>query len=293
MTAAPRAGVIGLGIIGSRVAARLAASKFPLSVWNRTQRDFPGLPPVAADPAGVARQADILQIFVADDAALRGVVSSMLPELAPRHLVLSHATVAPETVRELAAVCGASGAAFLDAPFTGSRDAAAQGMITYYIGGDEAALERSRPVLEASARSIVPLGSVGAASAVKIATNIVAAAAAVSLAEAVNLLRANGVDPAVLPEVLENNAARSGVTDLKLPCMLQEDFAPRFSAKNMRKDLRLAVAAATPGRRDLTAAMLRLYELACQQGRGEEDFAAVVKVDSPERRTSDPERKTG
>ena len=135
-------------------------------------------------------------------------------------------------------------------------------------------------MLEASAKAIIPLAAVGTASAVKIATNIMAAAAAVSLAEAVNLLRNNGIDPAILPAVLENNAARSGVTDLKLPCMLEEEFAPRFSAKNMRKDLRLACEAEAPGRRTLSEAMLRLYDAACESGLGEEDFAAVVKVSS-------------
>ena len=281
MAAAPSAGVIGLGIIGSRVAARVAAAGFPLAVWNRTSRDFAGLPPLARDPGAVAAEAEIIEIFVSDDTALREVIASMLPVLGPRHVVLSHATVAPQTVRTLAGDCAARGAGFLDAPFTGSRDAAAQGMITYYIGGETSALERARPVLDASAKAVIPIGSVGTASVVKIATNIMAAAAAVSLAEAINLLRANGVDPAVLPAVLENNAARSGVTDLKLPCMLQDDFAPRFSAKNMRKDLRLACEAATPGQRKLIEAMLHLYDGACEAGLGEEDFATVAKVASP------------
>ena len=280
MAAAARAGVIGLGIIGSRVAARLAAAGFPLGVWNRTPREFPGLPVPARDPAAVAENADIVQIFVADDAALRETLEKMLPSLAARHVLLCHATVAPQTVREMAGLAASRGATLLDAPFTGSRDAAAQGQITYYIGGEHAALERARPVLESSAKAIIPLGELGTASAVKIATNIMAAAAAVSLAEAVNLLRANGVDPGVLPAVLENNAARSGVTDLKLPCMLTGEFAPRFSAKNMRKDLRLACEAATPGQRKLSEAMLQLYDAACEAGWGEEDFATVVKVKS-------------
>ena len=280
MAAAPSAGVIGLGIIGSRVAARVAAAGFPLAVWNRTPREFAALPPLSRDPAAVAAQADIIEIFVSDDAALREVIASMLPVLGPRHVLFSHATVAPQTVRGLAGDCAARGAGFLDAPFTGSRDAAAQGLITYYIGGEDPALERARPVLEASAKAILPIGPVGTASAVKIATNIMAAASAVSLAEAINLLRANGLDPAILPAVLENNAARSGVTDLKLPCMLQGDFSPRFSAKNMLKDLRLARAAAAPGQSELTEAMRRLYELACAAGLGDEDFATVVKVKS-------------
>lgn len=280
MREATRAGVLGLGLIGSRVAARVAAAGFPLAVWNRTPRTFPGLPATAADPAAVATSADVLQIFVSDDAALRETVAAILPSLASNHIVLCHATVSPQTVREMAAAVGERGAALLDAPFTGSRDAAAQGQITYYIGGDAEVLERARPVLAASAKAILPLGEVGSASAVKIATNIVAAAAAVSLAEAIHLLRANGVDPRVLPAVLENNAARSGVTDLKLPCMLESDFAPRFSAKNMRKDLRLACEAAAAGQSELSEAMLRLYDLVCRAGFGEEDFASVVKIGS-------------
>ena len=266
MSSGLRAGVFGLGLIGSRVADRVQLAGFPLAVWNRTDRRFEGLPVPAPDPASVARDADILQIFVADDQALHDTVRALIPALGPRHVVLSHATVAPQTVRELAADVTATGAAFLDAPFTGSRDAAAQGQITYYIGGEAAALERARPVLAASAKAILPVGEVGQASAVKLATNIMAAAAAVSLAEAIHLLEANGVDPQRLVAALDNNAARSGVTDLKLPCMLGHDFAPRFSARNMRKDLRLASAAAAPEHRTLTDTMFSLHEQACQSG---------------------------
>ena len=277
----PRAGVLGLGLIGSRVAARVQSAGFPLAVWNRTARHFDGLPAIAPDPATVARAADILQIFVADDEALRDTVHALRPALGPNHVVVSHATVAPETVRALAAEAAAAGAAFLDAPFTGSRDAAAQGQITYYVSGDPAALERARPVLDASAKAILPMGELGTASAVKLATNIMAAAAAVSLAEAIQLLRAQGLDPRILVTALETNAARSGVVDLKLPCMLGNDYAPRFSARNMRKDLRLATAAADPQHRALTEAMLSLYEQACSDGLADEDFATVVKVASP------------
>ena len=276
-----RAGVLGLGLIGSRVAAKVQSAGFPLAVWNRTARQFDGLPAPAPDPASVARDSEILQIFVADDQALQDTLNALIPALGPRHVVLSHATVAPQTVRQLAADVTATGAAFLDAPFTGSRDAAAQGQITYYIGGNAAALERARPILTASAKAILPVGEVGQASAIKLATNIMAAAAAVSLAEAIHLLRANGVDPRTLVGALENNAARSGVTDLKLPCMLGHDFAPRFSARNMRKDLRLASAAAAPGHRALTDTLLSLYEQACQSGLADEDFATIVKVPSP------------
>jgi 3-hydroxyisobutyrate dehydrogenase-like beta-hydroxyacid dehydrogenase len=286
--ATPRAGVLGLGLIGSRVAARLQAAGFSPAVWNRTAREFPALPTLAPDPAAVARQAEILQIFVADDEALRTTMHALLPALGPQHIVISHATVAPQTVRDLAAEVQATGAAFLDAPFTGSRDAAAQGQITYYVSGAPAVLERARPVLGASAKALLPMGDLGTASAVKLATNIMAAAAAVSLAEAIQLLRAQGIDPHILVTALETNAARSGVTDLKLPCMLGDDYAPRFSARNMRKDLRLARDNAAPGHATLTTAMLALYDQACQSGLAEEDFATIIKVPSSATESSAP-----
>lgn len=278
-TSAPRAGVLGLGLIGSRVAARLQAAGMLRAVWNRTPRSHSRLPAPCATPADAARATDILQIFVSDDTALRETIHAMLPALGARHVVLSHSTVAPQTVRDLDAAVRATGAAFLDAPFTGSRDAAASGRIIYYVSGGHDALERSRPVLSASAAAIVPFGEIGVASAVKIATNVITAAACASLAEAVNLLRAQGISPHLLATALEHNAARSGVTDMKLPTMIEGDFAPRFSARNMRKDLRLAAELAGPGRRALIECITHLLEQACRRGFADHDFSVLARND--------------
>ena len=270
----PRAGVLGLGLIGSRVAARLLTAGFPLAVWNRTPRDLAPLPPLHSTPADVARAVDVLQIFVSDDAALGETVRAILPALESRHIVMSHSTVSPNTVRELGAEVGRTGAAFLDAPFTGSRDAAASGKLTYYVAGDPRILEKARPVLDASATSLLHVGDVvGHASTLKIATNVISAAAVASLAEAVNLLASNGLDPAILAPALGTNAARSGVTDLKLPCMLQGDFAPRFSARNMLKDMRLASLLAEPAQARLISCLL---EETCAAGLADADFSAIV-----------------
>lgn len=275
----PRAGVLGLGLIGSRVAARVLAAGFPLAVWNRTPRDFISLPPLASAPADAASRADVLQIFVSDDAALRETVRALLPALESRHIVMSHSTVSPKTVRSLGAEVGSTGATFLDAPFTGSRDAAASGKLTYYVAGDSCALELARPILEASATSLQHVGEiVGQASTLKIATNVISAAAAASLAEAVNLLATNGLDPAILASALETNAARSGVTDLKLPCMLDSDFAPRFSARNMLKDMRLASSLTNPAQARLISCITALLEETCASGLADADFSAIVKT---------------
>jgi len=136
MTDAPRAGVLGLGIIGSRVATRLNTAGVPLAVWSKSGKQIDGLPAPCANPVDVARSSDILQVFVSDDEAVRETFRAMLPELGPQHVVLIHSTVAPDTVRQLFVEAASRGTALLDAPFTGSRDAAAQGQLTYYIGGE-------------------------------------------------------------------------------------------------------------------------------------------------------------
>lgn len=277
-TLTPHVGVLGLGLIGSRVAACLREKKFPLTVWNRTPHEFSALPPLCATPREVARSADVLQLFVADDAALRETMQSLLPVLEARHIVLSHATVSPDTVRILAPKVQATGAAFLDAPFTGSRDAAAKGQLVYYVSGDSRVLERARQVLSASAVAILSLGEIGTASAVKVATNIITAATTAALAEGVQLLRNQGINPQLLATALAHNAARSGVTDMKLPCMLVEDFAPHFSTRNMCKDLRIAADLAAPEQRAVIECLLTLLDEACQQGFADSDFSILAKT---------------
>ncbi len=282
MASAPdpaRAGVLGLGLIGSRVAGRLAAAGLRPAVWNRTPRaDPPG--EACATPAAVAARAGVLQLFVADDAAVAEVLADLAPLLGPDHVVCVHSTVAPATMFRARDLVVAKGAGFLDAPFTGSRDAAAQGGITYYVGGEEAARDRARPVLEASSVRILPVGPVGHATALKLATNILSAASVAALAEAVALLEACEVDPFLLQAALETNAARSPVHDMKLPAMLQEDFAPSFSNANMRKDLRdvLEAAGEASTKFALVQSLCSIYSRAAASGLGQLDTAALIRL---------------
>ena len=84
----------------------------------------------------------------------------MLPALTAGHLVMNHATGSKKATLEAAKLIEGTGAAFLDAPFTGSKMAAQNGKLCYYIGASHLLLARSRPVLEASATKIMPRGAV-------------------------------------------------------------------------------------------------------------------------------------
>ena len=269
-------GVIGLGIIGSRVAALLRREGHAVSVWNRSPKPEPSF---LASATEVAEAADILQLFVRDGAALLDVLKTVGPALGPSHLVMNHATVGPAETLEAERLVKERGAAFLDAPFTGSRDAAAAAQLVYYVGGNESDLERALPVLKVSAKAILHMGPVGSATYVKIATNMISAAQVEALAEALALLDRGGVPLTRLGEALEHNVANSGVISAKLPLMLSGDFDPRFSVSNMLKDLRIALSCVEGKGIDLpvTAASAGALLGAMQAGRGGEDFSAIAR----------------
>jgi 3-hydroxyisobutyrate dehydrogenase len=268
-------GVLGLGIIGSRVADACRRAGLEVVAWNRTPRSGQA---ALATPGEVARAARVLQIFVTDDAALGSVVEALVPALTEHHVVLNCSTVSLDATRGAASAVAATGAAFLDAPFTGSKNAAAAGELVYYIGGPAAVLERVRWVLEPSAKAIIPLGGVGDATVIKIATNLVSAIAVEALSEALGVVTAHGVGAEQFLAAMEHNANSSGLSRMKLPGMVAGAFEPHFSLKNMWKDAgfaeRLAQAAGLeiPA---LTVARTRMGALV-GQGRGEEDFSVLA-----------------
>ena len=241
MSTPVRVGVIGLGIIGSRVAKNLRKKGFEVYVWNRTPKAEPNF---VHSPAEVAKAAQIIQIFVSNDAAVLETLAALRTELTPNHLILIHSTISPETVQKARDVVTSTGAHLIDAPFTGSKGAAENGQIVYYLAGDKADLERAEPVLEASRKALVYFNRFGDASLVKIATNMVTGAIVQALTEALTITERAGIDPQQLVTAIENNACRSGVSDFKLKAIIARDFDPNFSLMNMLKDSRLALGLA-------------------------------------------------
>jgi 3-hydroxyisobutyrate dehydrogenase-like beta-hydroxyacid dehydrogenase len=236
-----RVGVIGLGIIGSRVAKNLRKKGFEVYVWNRTPKAEPNF---VSSPAEVAKAAQIIQIFVSNDAAVLETLAALRTALTPNHLILIHSTISPEAVQKARDAVTSTGAHLVDAPFTGSKGAAENGQIVYYLAGDKADLERAQPVLEASRKALVYFSRFGDASLVKIATNMVTAAIVQALTEALTITERAGIDPQELVTAIENNACRSGVSDFKLKAIIARDFDPNFSLMNMLKDSRLALGLA-------------------------------------------------
>jgi 3-hydroxyisobutyrate dehydrogenase-like beta-hydroxyacid dehydrogenase len=246
-------------------------------VCSRTPRENePGYTPSVVD---LARESDVIQLFVRDAAALRDVVTAMLPGLSKGKTVINSATVSLTATKEAAKLLKKAGADFLDAPFTGSRDAAANGQLTYYAGGPPKVIERVRPVLEASSKFILVTGDTGTATVLKIASNMVSAVTVQALAEALGVVGSAGVPLEMFAQAMEHNANCSALVRMKLPGMIRRDFTPHFSLKNMLKDARYALALAGQGNMEgpvLTAAAACMAGLEAA-GRGDEDYSVLAE----------------
>jgi hypothetical protein len=149
----------------------------------------------------------------------------------------------------------------------------------YYVGGSKEALGDAQPILEATGKQIVPIGAVGQASAIKIATNMVTAASVQAAAEALALVQAHGLSLEKFVEAMHANASYSGTLAMKLPKMLSRDFEPHFSIKHMLKDMQIAGQLALSHYLDLavTAAARDQLVEQVQWGHGDDDYVAVVR----------------
>jgi 3-hydroxyisobutyrate dehydrogenase-like beta-hydroxyacid dehydrogenase len=270
-------GVIGLGIIGRGVAGNLRRKRLPVYVWNRSPRSVPNF---VGSPAEVAEICNQIQIFVSDDEALLQTVRQLSEKLTPRHVVIAHCTVAPDSMRAAAEIVERRKARFVEAPFTGSKTAAEKGELVYYACGNDAALREARPILEASSKGIIEIGpTIGQASAIKIATNMITAASVQAAAEALALVHVLGLPVEKFIEAMGSNASHSTTLAMKLPKMLSRDFEPHFSAKHMLKDMQIANQIGLSNYLDLGVTAAARDQLLEQMhwGHGDDDYSVIAR----------------
>ena len=268
-------GVIGLGIVGSRVAENLRKAQKHVYVWSRTPKPEPNF---MGSPGEIAANADAIQIFVTNGDALIQVVEAMEPNLNRGHLVINHATVDLATTKKAAQIVQAHGASFLDCPFTGSKMAAEKGQLVYYAGGDLAVLDKVRPLLALTSKHILHVGAIGDGTVLKITTNMISAATVQILSEALAVTEAHGVSGEKLLEALGHNACCSDLIRMKLPSILEDNYEAHFSLKNMFKDAQIALSLANANKIDTPAlsTTASIMFKTIQQGHGDEDYSVLA-----------------
>lgn len=267
--------IAGLGIIGSAWAQNLHADGLAVRGWNRSRKDFPFY---EADLAKAVADAEMIIVVVADPPAVESLLDVIVPHLKPGQLVAQSSTISAHWTKLFAQRVEATGAAFLEAPFTCSKLAAEARKTVFYLGGATELVEKARPVLERLSSKLLHIGPIGTASSLKLAMNLNLALMAEALSESLTLTRAEGIPDEKFFEALHPNVGRSGLSDLKEPKLRAGDFSPQFSLKHMNKDLRLALE--TAGKLDLpTAKTLKsFYDKGMAAGFADDDFTGVIRL---------------
>jgi 3-hydroxyisobutyrate dehydrogenase-like beta-hydroxyacid dehydrogenase len=275
-------GWIGLGIMGSRQAANLRRAGHELTVFNRTQStaqawaDEHGAT-VAPSPAAVAEHAEVVFSMVVDGPQVQEV---LLPAAREGVLFCDMSTIGPGWTRSIGEQLAQRGARLVDAPVTGSSPRAEDGTLTIMCGGEDADIERLRPLLETMGSLIVHAGPLGAGQAVKLINNAVAAANAATLAQALLVAGAQGLDLDALIEVMAAGSGASTMLTLKAGPMRAHDYTTLFKTEHMLKDLRLCLdeAAAAEIAFPAAAAAADALSAAVARGHGADDFAALLEA---------------
>jgi 3-hydroxyisobutyrate dehydrogenase len=272
--------------MGSGMAGRLLSAGFPLAVYNRKPEKAERLKSagafVARTPREAAARAEVVISMVADDVASRTVwlgEDGALAGAAPGTVLVESSTLTIGWVHELAAAAAQRPCEFLDAPVTGTKPHAAAGELLFLVGGSASTLAAVRPVLAVMSRDIVHLGPTGSGAMLKLINNFMCGVQAASLAEAMSLLEASGLDREKSLAVLTNGAPGSPMVKTLSARATAGDFTPNFMLGAMAKDLTYAVEEAE--RRGLTLqtaiSARKVFQQAIAAGYGDKDVSAVIE----------------
>lgn len=280
-----RLGYIGLGIMGRGMVANLIEAGHQVTVWNRTSAKTEGLrAKVVGSPQEVGPESDIVFVCVSDTPDVEEVVFGdlgVIHGMTDGDVLVDHSTISPVATRQFATQAGELGVEWVDAPVSGGSEGAQRGTLAVMAGGDEQALERARPFMEAYSASIVHVGEEpGSGQMVKAVNQVLVVLNQLAASEALLLADAAGLDLRKTLAAVEGGAAGSWMLSNRGPQMIARDWRPGFTIDLQQKDLRLVLEAAdevgapVPG----TSLVYQLYRSLQARGLGAEGNHALVKA---------------
>jgi 3-hydroxyisobutyrate dehydrogenase-like beta-hydroxyacid dehydrogenase len=276
-------GFIGLGIMGSRMAANLQAQGHTLFVHNRTQAKAAFLLEQGATWAehpAAAADVDLLVTMLAHPEAVQTAAlgeHGFLPALAPHTLWIDCSTVHPSFSRTMAQEAHKREVRLVDAPVTGSKQQAANGELVFFVGGNAGDVVQCQPVLEAMGRRVVHVGEQGMGTAAKMVINVLLGTAMATFAEAMAFGRSLGIAEETLLTILIGGPVVAPFLAGKQAKFASGDYSAEFPLQWMHKDLHLATLTAyeTGAGSFFATTAQALFRLALQAGHGEDDFSAL------------------
>jgi 3-hydroxyisobutyrate dehydrogenase-like beta-hydroxyacid dehydrogenase len=285
-----RVAVLGLGAMGSRVAASLIDAGHALTVWNRTREMAAPLAgrgaDVAPSPREAAERSDYVIAFVRDDEASRFVWSDTeagaLDAMKAGAVAIESSTLSIRWVADLAGRFADKGIPFIDAPVVGSRRQAEAKQLIFLAGGDSAVIERCAPLFSAASAAVHHAGASGAGAVAKLAVNALFGVQVAAIAELCELVRHAGASPERVLDIIAATPVCSPAAKAAATAMQAGDFAPSFPTELVEKDFGYAVAAAgCDEKAPLVAAARRVFARAIERGCGADDLTGIVRLYQP------------
>jgi len=278
-----RVAFLGLGIMGRSMAANLVKAGHEVAVWNRTPGKQVDGARVAATPAEAATGAEVVWMCVSDTQAVEQVLfgaEGVQNSLTSGMTVVDSSTISPSATQDFAQRLRSRGVDYVDAPVTGSKIGAENASLIFIVGGDEAVIERVKPLFDAMGKQVFRMGETGKGQAAKLVMNLQIALIFEGFAEALTLATKLGVNTEALISVVQASMIRSGVVDYKAPFILKRDFSPNFPLRLMHKDIHLALDAAREARVKLPGleTVEEVYDLASEEGHSDLDYAATLTL---------------
>ncbi len=278
-----RVAFLGLGIMGRPMAANLVKAGHDVTVWNRTPgKDVEGAK-TAASPAEAARGAEVVWMCVSDTKAVENLLfgpGGAENSLAHGMVIIDSSTISPAATLKFAERVRAKGVSYVDAPVTGSKIGAEGGTLIFIVGGDEAVVEKLKPLFNATGKAVFRMGDTSKGQAAKLAMNLQIAMIYEGFAEALTLAAKLGVSAETMMPLIQASMVKSGVVEYKAPFVLKRDFSPNFPLRLMYKDIKLALDAAREARVKLPGleTVEEIYEVAVEDGHQDLDYAATITL---------------
>ncbi|MCF6233498.1 MAG: NAD(P)-dependent oxidoreductase [Rhodobacteraceae bacterium] len=288
MSDLPTIGYIGVGLMGEPMVNRLLDAGFTVNVWNRTRAKLDGVVArgavVADTPHQLAERSDYVFMCLMDARAIEAVIfgeGGMAGSRHPRVLV-DFGTIHPDQCRDFARrLKDANAMSWIDAPISGGVPGAEAGTLAIMAGGVEADIDALRPVIAHLAARFTFMGAQGAGLLTKLCNQIITGCTMSIVAEAVNFAEKSGVDAHALTEALKGGFADSTPLQLFAPRMASRDFDnPMGATDTMIKDLVsvIDVAGQTGAMTPMTQQSLEILQSSSEDGDGQKDISAIIKV---------------
>jgi 3-hydroxyisobutyrate dehydrogenase len=274
---------VGLGVMGFPMAGHLARAGHEVSVFNRSPakgkawvEKFGGR--AGATVAEAVAGCEIVCLCVGNDDDVRDVLGQALTAMAEGGVVVDHTTASAKLAREAAEQARAAGRWFVDAPVSGGQAGAENGQLTVMAGGEEAAVERARPVISAYSKAIQRIGGPGAGQLAKMVNQICIAGAAQGLAEGLSFARHAGLDIELVIAAISKGAAQSWQMENRWKTMSEGQYDFGFAVDWMRKDLGLTLdeARRNGSSLQLTALVDQFYAEVQQMGGSRWDTSSLL-----------------